>query len=258
MSPAELSLIAIRAAQRFAGSDDPFIKQKREANEMVMSLYPEFRERVRQSDDPLFLACQLAACGNIIDLGMRDDYDIHTTIDKVLTEGFRLNVFDEFRADLDQMHKTKETPRILYCCDNAGEIVFDRLFIEEILNQYPRIQITAVVRKVPVLNDATMEDAKFVGLDQVVPVIDNGTAEVGTVIAKSPSEFLEIYYASDIIISKGQANYETLAPQTENIYFILKAKCEVIAGALGVNLLDAVMTRSQSRQFVQIEPWHSR
>jgi uncharacterized protein with ATP-grasp and redox domains len=253
LSPAELSLMAIRAGEKYGGSSDPFAQHKRESNELALSLLPHLRQEIRQSPDPLFTASKLAACGNIIDLGMYEEYDIHATIRKVMREGFSLNSFPQFRNDLTSCHEEREHPTLLYICDNAGEIGFDRLFIEEILREFPRFKITAVVRMQPVLNDATLEDAQTVGLDQIVRVIHNGTAEIGTVLHKSPPEFVETFMTSDLIVSKGQANYETLCLQPENIYFILKAKCEIIADSLGVQFLDAVMTHSSYLKAIRKE-----
>ena len=245
MSPAGLTLIAIRMAERHAGVDDPFKDIKIQNNDMAMELYDELNAKIKDSSNPLHLACQLAACGNIIDLGIHDDFDIQATIEQVLREGFKHDDFAEFVRQCDELKKKSDPAKLLYLCDNAGEIVFDRLFIEELKRQYPELQITAVVRGIPVLNDATMEDARTVGLDQVVPVIDNGKAELGTVIEKLTNRLRDDFLSADIIISKGQANYETLCSRSENIFFILKAKCEVVAQRIGVELWDAVMVHNE-------------
>nr|HQH73278.1 ARMT1-like domain-containing protein [bacterium] len=243
LSPAALSLIAIRTGQRHAGSDDPFREIKKHNNRMALRLYPDLKERAGRAPDPLRLACQLAACGNIIDLGIHEDFDIHATIEKVLREGFARDDYGSFVELITQIHHEKAAPRLLYICDNAGEIVFDRIFIEELLRVFPRMAITAVVRQVPVLNDATMDDARETGLTEVVRVIDNGNAELGTVFSTASDELRNAFAEADVIVSKGQANYETLPHDHERLFFILKAKCEVIAASLGVNLWDAVMLR---------------
>ncbi len=245
ISPAALTLIAIRMAERHAGVDDPFRDIKVQNNEMALALYDELNDKIKNSDAPLHLACQLAACGNIIDLGVHDDFDIHATIAKVLREGFMHDDFAEFVRQCDELNEKSESARLLYLCDNAGEIVFDRLFIEELKRQYPEFKITAVVRGTTVLNDATMEDARAVGLDKVVPVIDNGKAELGTMIEKLTNQLRDDFLNADIIISKGQANYETLCSRSENIFFILKAKCDVVAQRIGVKLWDAVMVHNK-------------
>lgn len=246
--PAALSLIAIRLGEKYAQCGDPFEELKRENNKLALSLYPELKKRLGESPDPLHFACQLAACGNIIDLGVHDDFDLGAAIEKVVREGFRRDDYPEFAEECRRFYEEKETPQLLYVCDNAGEIVFDRLFIEEMLRLYPRFHITAVVRGIPVLNDATLIDARDVGLTDIVRVIDNGKSELGTILEKSGRELQEAFRNADIIISKGQANYETLCVRPENIYFFLKAKCDVIAESLGVYLWDAVLVKSSRLQ----------
>ena len=125
-----------------------------------------------------------------------------------------------------------------------GEIVFDRLFIEELLRQFKNIEITAVVRCYPVLNDALKEDALYIGLDTIVPVIDNGSSGLGVTLSISGEPFLSLYKHADLIIAKGQANYETLSHQREPIFFVLQAKCNVVADSFGVNLFDAIIGQS--------------
>lgn len=244
LSPADLSLMAIRTAQRHAGSEDPFVEVKKTNNALARSLLPELEQRLAASDQPLWLACILAACGNIIDLGTRDDFDLHETIEKVIREGFRKDEFDRFVQSLDTLTEQRSAPFLLYVCDNAGEIVFDQLFICALQSAYPSLEICAVVRQSPVLNDATMDDAVSTGLTNVCRVIDNGNDRLGTVMSHAGDDLREAFSRADIMISKGQANYETLSHRPEPIFFILKAKCNVIAASLGVELLDAVMTRS--------------
>lgn len=244
MSPADLSLMAIRAAQRHAGTDDPFIELKRRNNELALSMLPSLRRRLDESDERLHLAGRFAACGNIIDLGVADGFDLDAALNRVIEHGFARDEFEDFATELTRMNQIGGG-LFLYCCDNAGEIVFDRLFIEEIQAAFPHVKIMAVVRGAPVLNDATMTDAKETGLTDVVPVIDNGNDLLGTVVERSSAALQEAFQRADLIVSKGQANFETLSGRSEPIFFILKAKCEVIAGALGVNLYDAVMTRNR-------------
>lgn len=241
LSPADLSFIAIRAGEKHCGNDEPFKQLKQQHNELALQLCDELRIKIKESDNPLHTACQLAACGNIIDLGTQENFDIHATIDKVLSEGFKVDHFEKFTQIIQDALEKDSLVNIMYLCDNAGEIVFDKLFIEQLVLTYPHLEITAVVNRGPVLNDATMDDALETGLDKVVPVIDNGTSDLGTVVKNAGHEFMLVFENADLFISKGQANYETLCGRDEEIFFILKAKCDVIARSLGVNYLDAVM-----------------
>jgi damage-control phosphatase, subfamily I len=243
LSPAELSLFAIRAAAEASGCSDPFSEIKKATNQQALLLLSSLRSKVRDAPDPVLTACQLSACGNIIDLGIQESFDIHRTIETVLQDGFAIDESSLFIKEIEAITLSGDAS-LLYLCDNAGEIVFDRLFIETLLEAYPGLQITAVVRKYPVLNDATMDDAIEVGLTDVVPVIDNGSDGLGTMLSTISKNCRDLFENSDIVLAKGQANFETLSDETKSIYFVLQAKCEVIAEALGVRLYDAVMTRS--------------
>jgi uncharacterized protein with ATP-grasp and redox domains len=131
---------------------------------------------------------------------------------------------------------------ILYLVDNAGEIAFDRLLIE----QLPTEKITVVVKGKPVINDATMEDAEFVGLTDIVEVIDNGSDAPGTILETCSQNFRDRFEEADLVIAKGQGNYETLSDLDKNIFFILKAKCPVIARDIGCEIGDMILCHNSS------------
>jgi len=137
---------------------------------------------------------------------------------------------------------------ILYLCDNAGEIVFDRLLIEELKADYP-VEITAAVRGEPVLNDAVIEDAKQSGLDRVCRVISNGANAPGTLLEDCSDEFLRIYRDADLVISKGQGNFESLWGERKRIFFLFKIKCEVVARNVEGRVGDTVLLSSPSLEF---------
>ena len=182
---------------------------------------------VHNSENPLENAVRLAIAGNIIDLGIKTSItnaDIQKTIKDSLTAPLNQVIIEEFRSDIESAQD------ILYLADNAGEIVFDRLLIE----QLPEKKITVAVKGSPVINDATMEDAISTGLTKIVPVIDNGSDGPGTILETCSDEFLSRFEQADLIISKGQGNFETLSEIDKKIYFFLKAKCSVIAQHLQV------------------------
>jgi len=132
---------------------------------------------------------------------------------------------------------------ILYLGDNTGEIVFDKLLIEELSNMLPDVKITYVVRDKPVINDALMEDAVSCGLDKIVDVISSGCDAPGTILDLCSKEFLKLYESAELIISKGQGNFETLADEKRPIFFLFKVKCPVIANHTGFNLGDIVLKK---------------
>ena len=214
-----------RWVRDFSGQPDPYRKVKQRFNELALALYPELRERVNCADDPLETAVRLAIAGNIIDFGVFGSMEpakLHQTIDECLSANFDVAALEEFRQAVQLAE------RILYLADNAGEIVFDRLLIE----QLPAEKVRVAVKGSPIINDATMTDADAVGLPSLVEVIDNGSDAPGTLLKSCSEHFRYIFENADLIIAKGQGNYETLSDVDKPIYFLLQVKCPVIADHL--------------------------
>ena len=234
-SPPEIarSLYADIAAR---SGRDPFKEIRENSNRQALDLYPRLKKRVKDSDDPLRTAVRLAIAGNVIDYGTPGEFDVEEEIEVVLGEEFGVFMFDEFKAALGR------AGTIIYLCDNAGEIVFDRILIEELQVNYP-IEITAAVRGGPVLNDVILEDARQVGLDRVCRVISNGFNAPGTILSSCSREFTDFYHNSDLVISKGQGNFETLWGKNEDIFFLFKIKCDVVARHVEGEVGDTVLTR---------------
>lgn len=207
---------------------DPYTGVKRKFNDSALALYPELRARTDSSSDPLWLASRLAIAGNIIDFGIFTQVDLDGTINRAVNDDLFVDDYDAFRMAVNQSR------RILYLCDNAGEIVFDRLFVE-VLAKLGK-DVTAVVKGSPVLNDATMEDAEYTGLSRVCRVIDNGSDGIGTILPWCSPEFHAALAQSDLVISKGQGNFETLEtePVAGKTAFLLQSKCEVLSRYLSV------------------------
>jgi hypothetical protein len=237
ITPAGLACRVLDTVKAHTGVPDPFLRAKTESNASAVALLPELRQRMAEADCPLLAGALLACAGNIIDLGIQREINVEESIDRVFSRGFARNDFDAFREDISRAEM------LLYLTDNAGEIVFDRVFIEEILKAAPHLDLVLVVNHGPVLNDALMEDARQAGLCDLVRVIDNGYSGLGTDLKESSKLFCRLFSQADVIISKGQANFETLDDRPENIYFILQAKCEGVAEELKVNFLDSVFVR---------------
>jgi len=225
LSPPVLGQQLHRRLREVTGVDDAYRAEKDQQNQMVMSLLPELRERIDASADPFGLAVKLAIAGNIIDLGVNGhvaDEDLRSSIDQALSEPVH-GLIDDLRRDID------EAQDILYLADNCGEIVFDRLLIEHL----PTERVTVAVRGAPILNDATMVDARTVGLTDIVEVIDNGDDAPGTLLESCSPAFRERFDAADLIIAKGQGNFESLSDEPAPIYFLFKVKCSVVAEHVG-------------------------
>lgn len=210
---------------RITGVSDIYLEEKQISNKITLELYHQLKPDVLISSDPFNMALRLSIAGNIMDYGALTDFDIHKTIDKVLNSDFAIDHSIQLKQAIQKAKK------IVYLGDNAGEIVFDKMLIELMLHP----NVNYVVRGAAVLNDATREDAKFVGMDVVADVIDNGSKVPSTVLSTCSPDFLKIYNEADLIISKGQGNFEGLMYENDpRIFFLLMVKCDVVAELVGV------------------------
>ena len=217
-TPPENATPVYELIAEISGCKDPFAELKKESNQLALDLQENIRDIIKQSDVPLFTAIKYSIAGNIIDYGAHHDFDILDTINKCSTRELVLNDYEKLCEDLNTAEK------ILYLGDNSGEVAFDSLVIEQ-LDQ----QILFAVRGKPIINDALREDAQFCGLDRQCEIISNGTNCPGTPLSRCSAEFREAFNQADLIISKGQGNFETLSEVRAPIYFLLSVKCPVVA-----------------------------
>jgi hypothetical protein len=225
-----------RLIRQLTQIDDPYREMKKRFNSSALSLYPKLERIVAESKGPLETAVRLSIAGNIIDLGAKSSLqtlDVDKTIDEVLNAELDMKAFEDFKKESDTAKS------IFYLGDNAGEIVFDRVLIEQLGPD----RIIFVVKGGPVINDATMEDAQATGLTNLVRVIDNGDDAPGTIFKSCSEEFRNYFEEADLVIAKGQSNYETLSDIDKNIFFLLKTKCPVIANHLGCEVGTAVLRK---------------
>ena len=236
VTPPEIAQRVYEVIAGITGSTDPYYEEKRQANQKALSLYPRLREVVAASADPLLAACKLAIAGNSIDLGPHSRYaDIDSIAGPALASPLAIDDYARFRKSL------AGSRNVLYLGDNAGEIAFDRLLVEE-LKRVGDFSISFVVRERPIINDATLADAAYVGLDKVARVVTSGSGAPALVLSQCSPEVRELYRAADTIIVKGQGNYEALSEQpNKNLFFFLKVKCPVVAGLVGVGIGAAVL-----------------
>lgn len=215
---------------------DPFKKIKYLYNTIAMGLYPELKEKVSSSREPLWTAARLAIAGNIIDFGIFTSIDISKSVRDALKETIAVDDYDSFKQAVN------ETDTILYLLDNSGEIVFDKLLIEELLRKGKKVK--AVVKGSPVLNDVTMDDACQTRLTELCEVVDNGSDAVGTILEWTSPEFQAHFKSSDLIISKGQGNFETITDNGKRTYFLFQSKCEVVSKDLGLSSGSMLLKKS--------------
>jgi damage-control phosphatase, subfamily I len=222
-----------RQIKEISGNKDPYKELKIKYNEFAKKILPELEAMFKNASDPFELAVRIAIAGNIIDFGAMSDKG-----EAVFLSNIQSTIKGEIQGDIAAFHeRVQKAERILWLGDNTGEIVLDRLLLE----QMDTGKVTYAVRGGAVLNDATMDDAIDAGLTKIVRVIDNGADIPGTVLPCCSEEFKNEFVNADLIISKGQGNFETLDREDKRIVFLFKVKCKVVAENSGFNEGDSVI-----------------
>ncbi len=233
-TPPELAHFVHRLIRNY--DEDPFKEIKKQSNDVCLEIYPELKKIVETSNNPLKTGLKIAISGNLIDFGALDKEVIDKKyllnfVKRIVNEELDVDHFEKFESILNNSIK------ILYFADNSGEIVFDKIFIEELKKNFD-LDVTFVVKAGPIINDATIEDVKYVGLDKVVDeirFISNG--EKG--VERNSEEVLDWIKEHDIVISKGQGNYEGLS-EFSGIFYALLVKCNVVAKHLSVPIKSKI------------------
>lgn len=224
-----------RLASSILKNNNLYKEEKNRANQILLENYSVWKKLIEESPHPLFIAAKLAVAGNIIDYGAHSiPDDIETRIKTLLDIELAVDETSKLFA------KIHEAESILYLGDNAGEIVFDKLFIETMQHS----NITYAVRGLPVINDVTMVDAQQTGLDKICKIISNGYDAPSTLLDFCSEEFIQHFNKADLIIAKGQGNFEGLMNlKQSNIFFMLMAKCKPMAELLDVSKDDMLITQ---------------
>jgi uncharacterized protein with ATP-grasp and redox domains len=245
MAPDTASPLAARELHRLikqvSSKQDPFDEVKKNSNDLVLDHYDEYKKRIDSSADPVDTALRLTIAGNILDfiacpesIEQAEEY-LSSTIEKVLNTSYAHDDSGLLKQEISQ------SKSLLILGDNAGEIVFDKLFLEHI--KHPNAFYA--VREKPVINDVTLKEARYTGIDQYAYVISNGYDAPSTIPECGSPEFLRVFEQSDLIISKGQGNLEGLQDsEHKNLYFLLMVKCDMIARKLGVKKGDFVVYKN--------------
>ncbi|NWF94032.1 MAG: DUF89 family protein [Syntrophaceae bacterium] len=235
MSPVEIAHLVHQRVKSITGDYDPYKEEKKKQNELALRYESTLSSQIAEMSDPLKAAMMFSAAGNAIDLApecpIPDSYKRYM---EIISKGF---AWDDYELFLKKLTRSKS---LLYLGDNAGEIVWDKILIEELLGSFS-LDIMYAVRGFPILNDVTMEDVHFVGMDKLVKVVSNGFDAPGTLLDRCSEEFLKKYQESDLILSKGQGNYESLSGENRPIFFLLQVKCPVIAKDIHCNIGDIIL-----------------
>lgn len=236
----------VHLRRELLGLEDDYTEIKHLYNGLILQLYPQLQAKVRAAADPLRAAIQLAAAGNYIDFGVLSDVNperLMELMDEVAEKPVSESEYAQLRAEL------AEARTLVYLHDNCGEVALDKLLIETLRSLYPRLQVLSVVRERPILNDATMEDAEEVGLNEVAEVIRNGIPDLpGTQLSRLSESVRARLENADLLIAKGQGNFECLAGCGLNVYYLFLAKCASYKKWFGFERFSAVLQNDRRLQ----------
>jgi uncharacterized protein with ATP-grasp and redox domains len=232
VAPAVLATKAIRAAQDLYEDGDPFERIKWETTVEALAMYqaikPDVMKRLTQMDPVgrIRYFAKLAAAGNIIDFGISSEFDLEETLKDTLQKDLAIDHSDRFYREMASGR------RFLLISDNAGEIVFDRFLLDEAVRLGKEVYVA--VKSGGILNDATVEDALRAGITGPVKIVETGSSSLGLMLKECTPEFRRLFREADVVLSKGQANYETLDEASRSIFFILRVKCPIIAEGMAI------------------------
>ncbi|QGU96340.1 DUF89 family protein [Clostridium bovifaecis] len=234
----EIAFAMHQHARDVTDVNDPYSRLKEQYNEIAQEIYDKINEEnwLDKAEDPFDMACRLAIAGNIIDFSVGLKLEQSDVI-KSVEESIKNDIFGTGTKALREA--VEKAANIMYIADNSGEIIFDKFLLENL----PKEKVTYVVKGGPIVNDATMSDAVSTGVVNLVRVIDNGHSAQGTILKDCSSAFRDEFGRADLIISKGQANFETLSDiKDKTIFYLLRAKCSSVASAIGCKQMDYVLT----------------
>jgi len=223
-SPPENAAPIYQKIAEISGCDDPYYRQKKEANRQALAVVPALRQEIRGADQELYFAVRFAIAGNVIDYGTSEIFNIETALERSRTEKLAVDHFAELA---DSLFRLAKGSRILYLTDNCGEIVYDSLLIDYLYRK--GFDIIIAVKDGPIINDALLEDALEAGLDRFGRIISNGARFPGTILEHCSEQFRDYFHTADLVIAKGQGNFESLSEVKREIFFLLTLKCHVAA-----------------------------
>lgn len=239
LTPAELAFRVQKIIEARTGIPDPYRSVRQNRNRVALEMEPVLREELARASDPLQTAALWAVLASGLDYeNASSPCDLLAELHRLSAAGFARSDFEAFRGDLTQSRS------LLYLAAGAGEIIFDRLLIETLKKEYPAIDITVAVRRIPLHCDALREEAREAGLELLGEIVDQGCEAAGTLLSQANEEFQLVFSTSDIVISKGLANYQTLRERPDIIYFALRVRCRAAEEGLRVPPGSSVFVRS--------------
>lgn len=244
--PPVMAITIHNLVKKHCGNDDPYLEIKKHCMQMGQKMADILDKRIKSANDPLLEAVKAAILGNIIDYGISGQESLEKKIDQLIKkeesaikhESSNLFNYEAFQKSL------AKTDSLLYLGDNTGEIYTDALLLDQIKSLYPNLKIYFAVRGKPILNDALFTDAQEAGIDRYAEIIDSASPAPGTALDYCSPDFKELFFQSPLIISKGQGNFETLSEVKAPIYFLLMAKCPVVAQHIHCQEGDVLLLKS--------------
>lgn len=219
-------------------NNNPYKDIKVRYNQLMISMEKDIEEIIDSSEQPLQTALKLAVLANIIDFSARHEFDEQLVKDKLMQADRTRLALDDSDKLFDALAHARS---LLYLGDNCGEIVVDKMFIRKIRQRYPELKVTYGVRGQAIVNDVTMEDAADIHMEDVAQIISNGDGSLGTVLGRTSMQFRDVFSDSDVVIAKGQGNYEGLLEETrEHLFFLFMAKCDLVARLIEAEKMSIV------------------
>jgi len=237
-TPPEIAHKVHRVVREEVSAADPYAEAKAEGTRLALELYPRLKELVATSDDPLGTSIRLSIAGNIMDLGVGEEYgDVWESVERALTQPLAIDDEPALR------HRLRPADHVLFVGDNAGETVFDRVLVETL-----EMPVVYAVKEGPVLNDATMEDALAAGLDGCATLVSIGLDAPGTILPLCSEAFRRRFAEAPVIIAKGHGNYESLSEEGPSVFCLLQVKCPVIGEDIGAPTGSIVVRQGSVRE----------
>jgi uncharacterized protein with ATP-grasp and redox domains len=233
-SPSAIAGDTNRVLRETLGIEDFYKEEKAANHKLALSFIDQLRRLLSEGPDALEQGLKISASGNVIDIIHSNEYDLWQEVKDTVGQKLMGGGLKAFKQRID------EVPHILYLADNVGETIFDRVFIETL-----DIPVIYAVKSGPILNDAALEDALAAGIDEIAEVIETGSQSPGTILSQCSPEFQDIFERSDLVISKGQANYETLDENGDKVFFLLRVKCPVLGRQLEAPIASLVLKQGQ-------------
>ena len=227
---------------RYFGKGADYKDIKKKYNDLLLNMEDRLKKEIDDSDDPLAKSIVMARIGNYIDFGAMNHVDQDEFLDLFHDTQMREEDKLTYRAFIDECKKAK---KFLLVCDNCGEIILDRLMIEQLKKRFPNLEVKALVRGQEVLNDATVEDALYCGLDKVADIVSNGEAIAGTIYDMMPTQAKQALDEADVILAKGQGNYESMSGQGRHVFYEFLCKCDLFTNRFNVPRLTGIFVEER-------------